>query len=182
MSESKPSAFPSALRAKRSAVQTLSAEDRKTEAIIDRTCNECGRKEMFYTTVQLRSADEGSTVFYRCVCGFKYAHLASKAYIYAYPHVQKILTILTGKPPTINLENTDCTKDVGKSLFLEKGCITSGTRVLKSRPSRDNFLFLQDIHHAAMGAALSGISAYWVSPFFSNSAISRATMTLSLTT
>ncbi|KAK4865900.1 hypothetical protein LT330_008993 [Penicillium expansum] len=71
VSESKPSAFPSALRAKRSAVQTLSAEDRKTEAIIDRTCNECGRKEMFYTTVQLRSADEGSTVFYRCVCGFK---------------------------------------------------------------------------------------------------------------
>ncbi|KAJ5375223.1 uncharacterized protein N7479_002461 [Penicillium vulpinum] len=71
VSESKPSAFPSALRAKRSAVQTLSAEDRKTEAIIDRTCNDCGRKQMFYTTVQLRSADEGSTVFYRCVCGFK---------------------------------------------------------------------------------------------------------------
>ncbi|CAP98201.1 hypothetical protein N7519_003962 [Penicillium mononematosum] len=71
VSESKPSSFPSSLRAKRSAVQTLSAEDRKTEAIIDRTCSECGRKQMFYTTVQLRSADEGSTVFYRCVCGFK---------------------------------------------------------------------------------------------------------------
>lgn len=180
MSESKPSAFPSALRAKRSAVQTLSAEDRKTEAIIDRTCNECGRKEMFYTTVQLRSADEGSTVFYRCVCGFKYAHPPRKHVIM---HAQQLLITSTGKPPTINLENTDCTKDMGKCLFLDKGCITSGTRVLKSRPSRDNFLFLlQEIHHAATGAALSGISAYWVSPFFSNSAMSRATMTLSLTT
>ncbi|KAJ5929242.1 hypothetical protein N7454_007090 [Penicillium verhagenii] len=71
VSESKPSAFPSALRAKRSAVQTLSAEDRKTEAVIQKNCPKCGRKEMFFTTVQLRSADEGSTVFYRCACGHK---------------------------------------------------------------------------------------------------------------
>ena len=75
VSESKPSTFPSALRAKRSAVQTLSAEDRKTEAITEHTCARCGRTEMFYTTVQLRSADEGSTVFYRCVCGYKYVTL-----------------------------------------------------------------------------------------------------------
>ncbi|CAG7955115.1 unnamed protein product [Penicillium salamii] len=74
VSESKASSFPSSLRAKRSAVQTLSAEDRKTEAVIDKTCPDCARTEMFYTTVQLRSADEGSTVFYRCVCGFKYAN------------------------------------------------------------------------------------------------------------
>lgn len=73
ISESKPSAFPSPLRAKRSAVQTLTAEDRKTEALTQHTCAQCGRKEMYFTTVQLRSADEGSTVFYTCVCGYKYA-------------------------------------------------------------------------------------------------------------
>ncbi|KAA8649941.1 hypothetical protein EYZ11_000993 [Aspergillus tanneri] len=71
VSESKPSAFPSALRAKRSAVQTLTAEDKRTEALTQHTCAKCGRKEMYYTTVQLRSADEGSTVFLRCVCGHK---------------------------------------------------------------------------------------------------------------
>ncbi|KAL1986339.1 hypothetical protein VTN96DRAFT_6571 [Rasamsonia emersonii] len=71
ISESKPNAFPSALRSKRSAVQTLTAEDKKTEAIAQHTCAKCGRKEMFFTTAQLRSADEGSTVFYRCVCGYK---------------------------------------------------------------------------------------------------------------
>ncbi|GAD99940.1 DNA-directed RNA polymerase I 13.1 kDa polypeptide [Paecilomyces variotii No. 5] len=71
VSESKPNAFPSALRAKRSAVQTLTTEDRKTEAVAQRTCEKCGRKEMFYTSVQLRSADEGSTIFYSCVCGYK---------------------------------------------------------------------------------------------------------------
>jgi DNA-directed RNA polymerase I subunit RPA12 len=71
ISESKPNAFPSALRAKRSAVQTLTADDRKTDAITEHTCAKCGRKEMFFTTAQLRSADEGTTVFYSCVCGFR---------------------------------------------------------------------------------------------------------------
>lgn len=73
VSESKPSAFPSTLRAKRSAVQTLTAEDKQTEALTQHTCAQCGRKEMYYTALQLRSADEGSTIFYSCVCGYRYA-------------------------------------------------------------------------------------------------------------
>lgn len=68
---SKPTAFPSALRSKRSAVQTLTAADVQTDATIKQTCPECGREEMRYYTLQLRSADEGSTVFYTCECGYK---------------------------------------------------------------------------------------------------------------
>lgn len=35
-------------------------------------CPKCGRGEMVYNTAQLRSADEGQTVFYSCEgCGYK---------------------------------------------------------------------------------------------------------------
>lgn len=71
---SKPSAFPSVLRQKRSAVQTVELSDRKNEAVIKEKCPDCGNDELRYYTVQLRSADEGSTVFYECSdCGHKYA-------------------------------------------------------------------------------------------------------------
>ena len=67
---SKPDAFPSLLRQKRSAVQDLNAEDVRQDAVIDEQCPQCGNKEMRYYTKQLRSADEGSTVFYSCEkCG-----------------------------------------------------------------------------------------------------------------
>ena len=69
--KSKPNAFPSALRSKLSSVQTLSAEDVETHAVIQETCPDCGREEMRWYTLQLRSADEGSTVFYVCECGHK---------------------------------------------------------------------------------------------------------------
>jgi DNA-directed RNA polymerase I subunit RPA12 len=69
---SKPTAFPSALRAKRSEVQTLSEDDVNTTSVIAQRCEECGREEVRYYTQQLRSADEGSTVFYECDCGHKW--------------------------------------------------------------------------------------------------------------
>ncbi|KAL8678962.1 MAG: hypothetical protein Q9186_004730 [Xanthomendoza sp. 1 TL-2023] len=70
--KSKPSAFPSALRAKRSAVQTLTEEDTKTTATIQEACPQCGMQEVRFYTQQLRSADEGTTVFYSCdQCGNK---------------------------------------------------------------------------------------------------------------
>ena len=70
-SQSKPSAFPSALRSKHSEVQSVDAESLQVEAVIAKDCPDCGRTEMFYHTKQLRSADEGTTVFYRCECGYK---------------------------------------------------------------------------------------------------------------
>jgi DNA-directed RNA polymerase I subunit RPA12 len=70
-SQSKPNAFPSALRQKHSEVQTVNTEELQVEAVITKTCPQCGRTEMFYHEKQLRSADEGSTIFYRCECGYK---------------------------------------------------------------------------------------------------------------
>jgi hypothetical protein len=44
----------------------------QTDATINQTCEKCGREKVRFYTQQLRSADEGTTVFYTCECGHKY--------------------------------------------------------------------------------------------------------------
>jgi DNA-directed RNA polymerase subunit M/transcription elongation factor TFIIS len=72
VTRSKPTAFPSSLRDKRSDVQTVDEDDLQTNATIEVSCEKCGRETVRFYTQQLRGADEGSTVFYTCKCGNKY--------------------------------------------------------------------------------------------------------------
>ncbi|KAK1674202.1 transcription factor S-II [Colletotrichum godetiae] len=73
--QTKPSDFPSHLRQKlQSNVQAVDRANVNTEATIRETCPKCGAEEVRFTAVQLRSADEGSTVFFTCQCGFKWSH------------------------------------------------------------------------------------------------------------
>lgn len=77
ITKSKPSDFPSYLRQKLSTTQTIKRHEVNTEATTNQNCPKCGRTEVRFSAVQLRSADEGSTIFYTCDCGFKYV----KAYL-----------------------------------------------------------------------------------------------------
>ncbi|KAH6685737.1 DNA-directed RNA polymerase I subunit RPA12 [Plectosphaerella plurivora] len=72
--ETKPSDFPSQLRQKlQSNVQTLEKHTIRTEARTTETCPKCGRLEVWFSQVQLRGADEGSTTFFNCECGFRWS-------------------------------------------------------------------------------------------------------------
>ncbi|CAJ2501924.1 Uu.00g047770.m01.CDS01 [Anthostomella pinea] len=72
LTESKPSDFPSLIRQNRSVVRTVNAHEIQTEALTNATCEKCGRTEVRFSAVQLRGADEGSTIFYTCACGNKW--------------------------------------------------------------------------------------------------------------
>ncbi|KAL7789082.1 hypothetical protein V8C37DRAFT_404171 [Trichoderma ceciliae] len=73
VTKSKPSDFPSFLRQKlQSSVQSVERHTINTESSVRERCPSCGREEVKYTTVQLRSADEGSTVIYNCECGYSW--------------------------------------------------------------------------------------------------------------
>ncbi|CAG8717860.1 7969_t:CDS:2, partial [Acaulospora morrowiae] len=67
--KSNPKNFPSKLRLKRSRIKQLDV-DKEESASIKEKCPNCGNEEMNYHTMQLRSADEGQTIFYNCTrCG-----------------------------------------------------------------------------------------------------------------
>ncbi len=72
VTQTKPSDFPSLLRQKLSIVKTIERHKIQTEAFANETCEKCGRTEVRFSAVQLRGADEGSTIFYTCECGHKY--------------------------------------------------------------------------------------------------------------
>ena len=70
LTNSKPSDFPSALRQElQSKVKSFQRHNIQTESTVEETCPKCGRTEVKFTNVQLRGADEGSTIIYMCDCG-----------------------------------------------------------------------------------------------------------------
>ena len=51
----------------------LRTEQKNERTIINEKCPKCNYNQMYYYTIQIRSADEGSTVFYECVkCHYKF--------------------------------------------------------------------------------------------------------------
>jgi DNA-directed RNA polymerase I subunit RPA12 len=56
------------------AANAAEASDLRERARVKESCPSCNNEEMEYYTMQLRSADEGQTVFYECPkCRYKYS-------------------------------------------------------------------------------------------------------------
>ncbi|KAF2242122.1 hypothetical protein BU26DRAFT_468182 [Trematosphaeria pertusa] len=64
---SRPDAFPSTLQRKHHGkIQTVDPNDADSWPKTSQTCPRCDNPEMYFREMQLRGADEGSTIFYRC--------------------------------------------------------------------------------------------------------------------
>lgn len=51
-----------------------SRKNKEKHALIEEPCPKCSHPEMYFYTMQLRSVDEGSTVFYECPkCQYKFS-------------------------------------------------------------------------------------------------------------
>ncbi|TPX43796.1 hypothetical protein SeMB42_g04583 [Synchytrium endobioticum] len=69
VSKSRPDAFPH-----RPKIKATSVQDNAKAATINEKCPKCDATELSFHTAQLRSADEGQTIFYSCVkCGYKFS-------------------------------------------------------------------------------------------------------------
>jgi len=55
------------LEKKKKGNEDSDAEDEADGPIVERTCPKCGHGRMSYAALQLRSADEGQTVFFTCL-------------------------------------------------------------------------------------------------------------------
>eukprot|EP01094_Clydonella_sp_ATCC50884_P030158 TRINITY_DN9734_c0_g1_i1.p1 TRINITY_DN9734_c0_g1~~TRINITY_DN9734_c0_g1_i1.p1 ORF type:complete len:130 (+),score=32.33 TRINITY_DN9734_c0_g1_i1:172-561(+) len=50
----------------------IGEHDADQRPTVERNCDGCGNKEMVFSTAQLRSVDEGQTIFYECLqCGHR---------------------------------------------------------------------------------------------------------------
>lgn len=64
---SKPNSFPSSLLQKHSSkIQTIDWGAFESWPVVSQPCPRCNDPEMYFRELQMRSADEGTTIFYRC--------------------------------------------------------------------------------------------------------------------
>lgn len=74
VSHSRPDDYPSKLRDRRAGIKddTLDAATSISSLpSIKQDCPKCDAKELHWRAQQTRSADEGSTIMYYCVCGYR---------------------------------------------------------------------------------------------------------------
>lgn len=55
-------------------LMSVGDDDDEVWQTVNETCPKCGHEELSYKTAQLRSVDEGATIFYKCPkCAFTYS-------------------------------------------------------------------------------------------------------------